>query len=267
MPIPDSWTDAQVAAFITESDRKIDAWAGRVVAPGEVIIHDGLEFTKSTPEMVAQRSCVFCPIRNACHNAGPAPSVQRVAPQPRPQPHPAKARPMPQRETPIYAVLEQREAAAPNAPSDDTCQNPAAWSLIDDVRERLGMKRLGKEMGKPGDKRGTVALAFVNGRPRFGVNTGTLPEASAVKDLARLAKLALERDDAGREFFHAETIALARASKLAKDSVPEVLTMYVDREPCNFCQKTIPEVLKLVGVGQLTICFKDGTSTTLGAAP
>src|SRR5712691_1277745 len=42
MPIPDSWTDAQVAAFIAESDRKIDTWAGRIVPPGEVITHDGL---------------------------------------------------------------------------------------------------------------------------------------------------------------------------------------------------------------------------------
>jgi hypothetical protein len=80
VPIPDSWTDAEVATFIAKSDRKIDAWAGRIVAPGEVIVHDGLEFKKSTPEMVAQRACNFCPIRNACHNTvAPTPSVRSTA--------------------------------------------------------------------------------------------------------------------------------------------------------------------------------------------
>jgi hypothetical protein len=67
MPIPESWTDAQVGAFIAESDRQIDAWAGRVVAPGEVITHEGFSFRKSTPEMVAQRRCHWCPTRQACH--------------------------------------------------------------------------------------------------------------------------------------------------------------------------------------------------------
>jgi hypothetical protein len=87
--IPDSWTDAEVAVFIADSDQKIDAWAGRVLAPGEVIVHDGLEFKKSTPDMVAQRSCMFCPIRNVCHNTG-APSVGTV-PQPPAPPRPAGA--------------------------------------------------------------------------------------------------------------------------------------------------------------------------------
>jgi hypothetical protein len=81
VPIPDSWTDAEVAAFIAESDRKIDMWAGRMVAPGEVISHDGLEFRKSTPEMVAQRNCIWCPIRLACHNIPSPPSVRPASPK------------------------------------------------------------------------------------------------------------------------------------------------------------------------------------------
>jgi len=111
--IPDSWTDAQVAAFIAESDRKIDAWAGRVIAPGEVIIHDGLEFTKSTPEMVAQRSCNFCPVRNACHNGGV------LRPSPAAEPRPATAR-RPQH-TPLWAhrraTPDQRATPFPRHPS------------------------------------------------------------------------------------------------------------------------------------------------------
>lgn len=67
-PIPDSWTDAQVAEFIANSDRLIDEWAGRKVAPGEKVTQDdGLVFTKSTPEMIAQRQCRWCPRAQKCH--------------------------------------------------------------------------------------------------------------------------------------------------------------------------------------------------------
>jgi hypothetical protein len=86
VPIPDSWTDAEVASFIEQSDKKIDAWAGRMVAPGEVIIYQGLEFQKSTPEMIAQRSCTYCPMLRACHGAGSVPST---IPRPKPEPAPA----------------------------------------------------------------------------------------------------------------------------------------------------------------------------------
>lgn len=65
--IPKSWTDVQVSEFIANSDRIIDSWAGRTVAPGEVIVHDGLPFQKSTPQMVAQRECKWCPTRGVCH--------------------------------------------------------------------------------------------------------------------------------------------------------------------------------------------------------
>jgi hypothetical protein len=67
MPIPDSWTETEVAAFIAQSDRRIDARAGRVIAPGEAITHEGHEFRKSTPEMVAQRRCNWCSQHYACH--------------------------------------------------------------------------------------------------------------------------------------------------------------------------------------------------------
>jgi hypothetical protein len=92
IPIPETWTDAQVAAFIAESDRKIEGWAGRAVAPGEVITHDGLEFKKSTPDMVAQRSCVWCPTQRACHGGEVAVMPrQPIAPKPVTRPRPASA--------------------------------------------------------------------------------------------------------------------------------------------------------------------------------
>ena len=133
--IPDSWSDAQVAAFIAESDRKIDAWAGRELAPGEVITHDGLEFKKSTPEMVVQRNCAYCPKINACHNAGAAPSAERAKPIPRPQASPAPKphpRPVAERE---QATLKPAAALKPR-----TCNKlrPGEWgeaALEDLVRD------------------------------------------------------------------------------------------------------------------------------------
>ncbi|MBV9159710.1 MAG: hypothetical protein JO019_03905 [Candidatus Kaiserbacteria bacterium] len=70
LSIPASWSDAEVAAFVKQSDAKIDSWAGRTVAPGETIIHDGLPFTKSPASWtIAQRrsGCKWCPLKKACH--------------------------------------------------------------------------------------------------------------------------------------------------------------------------------------------------------
>jgi hypothetical protein len=125
VPIPDSWTDAEVAAFIAESDRKIDTWAGRVVAPGEVITHEGLEFKKSTPEMLARRDCVWCPVRLACHNTpSPSPpSAHSTASRKSALPHDAPVRPsryyrpahVPSPTTPRSTTTSNTPASPPRA--------------------------------------------------------------------------------------------------------------------------------------------------------
>jgi hypothetical protein len=62
-------TPDEIRAFRQQSDAKIDAWAGRTVAPGEVIMHQGLEFRKSTPaDYQLAQNCRKCPMINACHN-------------------------------------------------------------------------------------------------------------------------------------------------------------------------------------------------------
>ena len=67
--MPSSWTKDQITDFRRNSDRLIDGWAGRVVAPGEIITHEGLAFRKSTPEEIATgQRCTWCPKRQACHN-------------------------------------------------------------------------------------------------------------------------------------------------------------------------------------------------------
>jgi hypothetical protein len=70
LPIPDSWTDEQVRAFIAESDAKIDAMAGRTVAHGETIWSEGMPFTKSPANMTLaqqKKKCTWCPVRRMCH--------------------------------------------------------------------------------------------------------------------------------------------------------------------------------------------------------
>ena len=67
LPIPSEWTDSEFAAFVAESDRQIDQIAGRTVAPGEVVEHQGLRFGKSIPGFERISCDKWCPLRKICH--------------------------------------------------------------------------------------------------------------------------------------------------------------------------------------------------------
>jgi hypothetical protein len=69
IPIPKEWSEAQLAAFVAQSDRNIDAMAGRTVAAGEVYVdNDGLRYWKSEPGLAKKKCRTWCPKRSACHD-------------------------------------------------------------------------------------------------------------------------------------------------------------------------------------------------------
>ena len=69
LDIPKDWSDTQLAAFVAQSDKNIDAMAGRTLAPGEVYIDaEGLRYWKSVPGLERAKCEKWCPKRKACHD-------------------------------------------------------------------------------------------------------------------------------------------------------------------------------------------------------
>lgn len=123
------------------------------------------------------------------------------------------------------------------------------------------MNPLGNSIPVKGDGNGTVSLFKHNRQNTFGVNSSLLSDNS--KDLARKWRKQLGFGNGKAQFlFHAEAHSLMRAyDKFG--SFPKNVDIFVDRITCSNCKAYLPDLLKEMGVDELTIHQKNGKKVSI----
>ncbi len=144
-----------------------------------------------------------------------------------------------------------------------------AWREIDRFRTKAkGFEALGDRVPQRGDGLGTVALVEGGGtRHVFGVNSSSLSESS--KDLGRKVFSDMKSkgffpdtkhygQGAAQVLTHAETHALMRAWENSGRRLGKSVTLFVDRFTCANCRIALPDVMRYMGIEELTIVTKSG---------
>jgi hypothetical protein len=139
-----------------------------------------------------------------------------------------------------------------------------AKARLDEVRDHrvaAGLPPYGKTSG------GTAAMVQINGKSFHGTNSRLDPGNYSLPKEARRRlfdhlkdKFGLKAAHLGDAQFisHAEGEALLRAF-LEFGSLPEVVEIYVDRETCDFCEKDLSRIARMLGVKELRIYQLDTT--------
>ena len=66
---------------------------------------------------------------------------------------------------------------------------------------------------------------------------------------------------------YAESMALIRAFVDQADALPKELTMYIDRDTYDCCEKLLPGVLEHIGVDEVLIIMKSGKRIPISKGP
>lgn len=140
-------------------------------------------------------------------------------------------------ETGGYRWAEGAVRTGPFQASVSAPRTRAALDSLEDQRAALGLKPFALDIEAP---RSTVAVVEVNGEKFYGVNsavdTSARPMRRDALSQAQSAGLIPPGRNLGtaQAFTHAEAHALMQA-KQRFGTFPERVTLYVDRESCNFC--------------------------------
>ncbi|MCI9080098.1 MAG: hypothetical protein HFH68_14515 [Lachnospiraceae bacterium] len=131
------------------------------------------------------------------------------------------------------------------------------YKKIESFRKKAGLKAYSEDSGD------TVAYVVINRKTYFGVNSTITKESHAASiELRRKWLKEIEwvppkkkipkHLGCAQSLTHAEAHSLIRAYE-RQGTLPEKVTMYVDRKTCNICRGELPALLKRIGVKELKV--------------